>query len=59
MGLMQTNGGVHMGTDTVAVAATQCEQAFNVNLTLFCIVLISQHNCLNVANVIQCLEDAF
>ena len=26
MVLMQTNGGVHMGTDTVAV--TQCEQAF-------------------------------
>ena len=23
---MQTNGGVHMGTDTIAVAATQCEQ---------------------------------
>ena len=27
MGLMQTHGGVHMGIDTIAVAATQCEQA--------------------------------
>ena len=27
MGLMQTNGAVLMGADTVAVAATQCKQA--------------------------------
>ena len=27
MGLMQTNGGVHMGTNTIAIATTQCEQA--------------------------------
>ena len=27
MGLMQTNEGVHMGTDTSTIAATQCEQA--------------------------------
>ena len=31
MGLMQTNGGVHMGTDIIVVAATQREQAFSVN----------------------------
>ena len=30
MGLMQTNGGVHMGSDTVAVAATQCECCMRV-----------------------------
>ena len=32
MGLMLTNGGVHMGT--VAVAATHCEQAFSRNAKL-------------------------
>ena len=26
MGLLQTNRGVHMRSDTVAVAATQCER---------------------------------
>ena len=29
MGLMQTNEGVHMGTYTIAIAATQCEQALS------------------------------
>ena len=27
MGYIQTNGGVHMGTNTIAIATTQCEQA--------------------------------
>ena len=34
MGLMQTNAGVQMGTDTIAIAATQCEQAFITNCKL-------------------------
>ena len=29
IGLMQTNGSVHMGTNTVTVAATQCEQGLS------------------------------
>ena len=35
MGLMQTNGGVHMGTDTDAVATTQCEQALRRHLRIY------------------------
>ena len=29
IGFLQTNGGVHVGTDTIAVAVTLCEQAFS------------------------------
>ena len=31
MGVMQTNGGVHMGTDTIAVAATQYERCISID----------------------------
>ena len=30
MGLMQTNGDVHMGTNAVAIAAAQCEQGLRL-----------------------------
>ena len=40
MGLMQSNGGVHMGTDTVAVAATRGERVSSVHNVDFNLALI-------------------
>ena len=31
MGLMKTNGGVHTGSDTVAIATTQCEHCIKAH----------------------------
>ena len=47
MGLMQTNGDVHMGTDNVAVAATQCERC-----TIYKSCLPIYHSLLIVCNSI-------